>query len=52
MRSERLGPVATDARRGAAVAGLNAVVMLGSCLHAAPRAEDAAELAAGGGSLP
>ena len=49
MRSERLGQVPTvDATLAQTVAGLNAVVMLGSCLHAAPSAEDAAELAAGG----
>ena len=50
MRSEWLGLVLTvgDTALAETVAGLNAVVMLGSCLHAAPSAEDAAELAAGG----
>ena len=50
MRSEWLGQVLTvgDTALAETVAGLNAVVMLGSCLHAAPSAEDAAELAAGG----
>jgi PucR C-terminal helix-turn-helix domain/GGDEF-like domain len=48
VRSERLGPAEGDATLRGTVAGLNAVVMLGSCLHAAPSAEDAAELAAGG----
>ena len=37
-----------DATLQETVAGLNAVVMLGSCLHAAPSAQEAAELAAGG----
>lgn len=48
MRSERLGQVQTVAALAQTVAGLNAVVLLGSCLHAAPSSEDAAELAAGG----
>ena len=50
MRSERLGPVPAggDTALQEIVAGLNAVVMLGSCLHAAPSSQDAAELAAGG----
>ena len=54
VRSEWLGPVLTvgDTALAETVAGLNAVVMLGSCLHAAPSAEDAAELAAGGLAAP
>lgn len=50
MRSERLSQVLPggDAALHETVAGLNAVVMLGSCLHSAPTAEDAVDLAAGG----